>query len=268
MKKKNLVLLMAAAVFTATTILVGCNKAVEDNVKSGDPLFEGVTDASQSQGEENKEASEGEADVQEETTETTETPSDAQEATDATEEVTQPDPETPATAPAEEIIVPADADDSTVLSEAQKLFEMACETEWNFHVGCPYKLDSTQYVTNNFGWEFYLVTDSGINSVADVEQDYYKVFSESYGSDLSELYMEKNGRVYALDGARGGDIYYTGSKVTEIKSRTDGEIFFTVENYYSGNDFTGEGAYTEKTEFSAVITEDGAWRAGEFTLPY
>ncbi len=267
MKKKNIVLLMAAAVFTATTILVGCNKAVEDNISSGDPLFEGVTDASQSEGEDNTEAPEGETDVQD-STESTEAPTDSEESTEATEEVTQPDPEAPATEPAEEIIVPADADDNTVLTEAQKLFEMACETDWKFHVGCPYKLDTAQYITNNFGWEFYLVTDSGINSIADVEQDYYKVFSSSYGSDLSELYMEKNGRVYALDGARGGDIYYTGSKVTEIKSRTDTEIFFTVENYYSGNDFTGEGAYTEKTEFSAVIGDDGAWRAGEFTLPY
>ncbi|MBR6792253.1 MAG: hypothetical protein IKM49_03925 [Ruminococcus sp.] len=267
MKKKNIIMLMAMAVFTATTILVGCNKAVEENVSSGDPLFEGVTEASQSQGEENTEATNAQ-DASEENTSATESTTEPEEATDATEEVTQPDPEAPATEPAEEIIVPADADDNTVLSEAQKLFEMACDTEWKFHVGCPYKLDPTQYVTNNFGWEFYLVTDSGINSVADVEQDYYKVFSESYGNDLSELYMEKNGRVYALDGARGGDIYYTGSKITEIKSRTDTEIFFTVENYYSGDDFTGEGAYTEKTEFSAVIGKDGAWRAGEFTLPY
>jgi len=102
MKKKNIIMLMAMAVFTATTILVGCNKAVEENVSSGDPLFEGVTEASQSQGEENTEATNAQ-DASEENTSATESTTEPEEATDATEEVTQPDPEAPAT-PSQTII--------------------------------------------------------------------------------------------------------------------------------------------------------------------
>ena len=53
---------------------------------------------------------------------------------------------------------------------------------------------------------------------------------------------------------------------TEVPS--ENEIFFTVENYYSGDDFSGEGNITKSAVFSAVISPDGSWRAGKFSLTY
>lgn len=201
-----------------------------------------------------------------------------QDEADGGEEATEENTVEEATLPAEEIptdengavvIGPgAELTDEELIAAAQQFYGNACRVNWNYHVGCPYSLDYESSIQNDLGWEYFLVTSEGINSLADVEADYFKVFSEKYGSDLSELYMEKDGRVYAFDGARGMDIYYKGSQITSIKNKTEGELFFEVEHTYSGSDFGGEGEYTETGYFSVVISEDGSWRAGQFTLPY
>ena len=159
------------------------------------------------------------------------------------------------------------ADDKTLIAAAQALFESACRTEMQFSVGCPFETDSDDYIENSLSWRFYRVTDSRISSIDDVLNEYHKVFSDSHPNEISSTYMEKDGAVYALCGNRGSDIYYSSSKVTGIKSRTDNEIVFTVENYYDGSDFGGD-AYTKTDEFSAVIGSDNVWKAGIFTLPY
>lgn len=161
-----------------------------------------------------------------------------------------------------------ETDDDQLIAKAQDFFETACRTNWDFHVGCPYNLDYGTIIENSLGWQFYLVTDEEINSLADIEADYCKVFSDSYPNDLSEIFIEQDGRVYALDGERGSNIFYTGSVITAVTNQTDTEIFFTVENSYSADDYTGGGPYTETADFSVVIEEDGSWRAGVFTLPY
>lgn len=158
-------------------------------------------------------------------------------------------------------------DDRILISAAQALFESACRTQWKFTVGCPYDIDINDYVENNFGWQFYKITDSSIHSFSDVENDYFKVFSDRYPHELSELYIENNGAVYALSGQRGSDYFYSMSKVTDIGEQNGNEIFFTVENYYDGSDFSPE-AYSQTEEFSVVIGDDGVWRAGKFRLPY
>ncbi len=161
-----------------------------------------------------------------------------------------------------------DADDRTLISAAQALFESACRTSWNFTVGCPFETDNDFIETGAFNWRYYHISDSSIKSIDDVKNAYHKVFSEKYdNADIASLYVEQDGRVYALSGERGADIYYTASKITGIKSRTDDEIVFSVDNFYDGSDY-GEGAHTETDEFSVVIGSDNVWKAGKFTLPY
>lgn len=158
--------------------------------------------------------------------------------------------------------------DATLMAAAQSLYESACQTEWKYTVGCPYETNTEDYIENDFQWRFYRITDSNIKSFADLENDYYKVFSKKYPNQLNELFIESNGAVYALDAARGMDIFYENSTITEIKSKTDDEIFFTVENHYSGTDTDVNTPATKTDTFSVVIESDGAWRAGEFNLPY
>lgn len=160
-----------------------------------------------------------------------------------------------------------DATNAQLIKAGQTMFETACEYDWKFHVGCPYPLDYQTYVENDLGWQFFLVTDPNIKSLADVEADYFHVFSESNGSDLDELYVEKNGRLYALDGARGTDVFYESSVITSVKERTVGKVVFTVENNYSGDDF-GDTPHTETDEFIVEIDDSGSWKVTKFALPY
>lgn len=157
--------------------------------------------------------------------------------------------------------------DRTLIAAAQSLFDSACRIEFSYTVGCPYSYDSEKTITGNFDWQYYFVTDPAITSVSDVLADYHKVFSQNHDdSDVRALYLDGDDGVYALCGGRGSDIYYAGSKITTVNSRSDSEITFTVENYYDGTDW-GDPAYTETDTFSMVL-EDGAWRADQFVLPY
>ena len=159
------------------------------------------------------------------------------------------------------------ADDRTLIAAAQALFESACNTQMSFTVGCPFDVDYNDIAQNDMGWSFYRITDSKIKSFSDMEKEYFKVFSSRYPcAELSKLYLEKDGSLYALCGNRGGNIFYSSSKVTEIKSKSDDEIVFSVDNFYDGSDY-GDESYTETDDFSVVI-ENGVWKAGQFVLPY
>ena len=158
-------------------------------------------------------------------------------------------------------------DDRLLMAAGQALFDSACKTEWQFHFGCPYTTDPNNYITNDFGWRYMLITTPGITSLSDVLADYYKVFSDRYPAELDE-YIEKDGAVYALAPARGGNVFYSASKITAIQSRTEDEIVFTVVNYYDGSDIDGSAPYTETDSFIAVISPDGTWKAGKIRLPY
>lgn len=270
MKKVKAMLIISALILTSAAVFSGCS-ANKNSENSSAAETSAVT-------AEESGASESNSSEVQETQPDPLAPTEPAETTAATAAAAS-ETETSAAEPAEKkyetdengAVIFTDsvsASDSVLILAGQALFEAACKTNWDFHVGCPYELDYNTTVNNEYGWEFYLVTSEGISSIADVEADYFKVFSESCGSDLSEIYMESGGRVYALSGERGQNIYYTGSAVTAVESRTENEIFFTVENYYSGDDFSGEGNITKSDVFSAVISSDGSWRAGKFSLPY
>ena len=161
-------------------------------------------------------------------------------------------------------------DEQTLISAGKALFESACQTEWNFTVGCPYSIDEKNSVNaGEYGWTYYRITDSNIHSLADIERDYYNVFSDRYPhEDLKMLYVESNGNVYAMNGKREMNAYYSMSRITGIVSRTSDEIVFNVENQFEGNDLEPDKPYSENDTFSVVISPDGKWKAGQFRLPY
>lgn len=158
-------------------------------------------------------------------------------------------------------------EDDVLIAAAKELYGRACETEWKFTVGSPYELDHSKSVQNSLGWNFYLITDSRINSLDDVRADYHQVFSEQYMDAIDETFMEDGGRTYCFDGSRGADIFYEETNITGIVSKSESEIVFSVENRYSDDGFGG-GAYSSAEEFTAVIDSDGIWRVMKFRLPY
>ncbi len=249
---RRIMALFAAALMLSAT---ACSNK-KDKEKGGSPVSPAVTDAA---GEENSE-------ITTKAEESAESVASTTVAEDSKETVTTAEKPADFTFPEDDPEFEEKLDDE-VIAAAQLLFETACETEWKFTVGSPYSLDTSQYVTNEYDWQYYLVTDEGINSLDDVRADFHRVFSEEYDDTLDELYIEKGGRVYCLNGARGSDIFYEGSEITEITGRSDGEIRFKVVSSYNGASFGGE-AYTEETEFVIIRESDGAWRVSEFKLPY
>lgn len=157
--------------------------------------------------------------------------------------------------------------DEELIIKASEFFETACQIEWKYTVGSPYELDMSQTVKNMYGWDSYLVTTEGINSLADVRADYHKIFAEDYPDTLDELYTESDGRVYCLSGGRGSNIFYDNSVITSVNGRSENEISFTVTNYYNSDDFGGE-AYTVEDEFVISVDSSGEWRVLKFRLPY
>lgn len=266
MKLKITALFLSAVVFTTVTALVGCNNKndnssnlldqSQESATQFDPLAPAETE-SQTESSESISATEAE-------TVTTEPPITQK------EQLTTESNEAPVIDENGAVILEIDdtVDDVALIASAQILYESAGGTQWDFSVGCPYEIDYNSYIENEFDWKFYLIVSDEIKSIADVENDYYKVFSSNYGNPLDELYKEKDGRVYALAGQRGSDIYYTGSKVTGITRRTENEIFFSVENYYSGSDYSNFEPVTKTEEFSAVIDKDGNWRVGVYKMPF
>ncbi|MDE5946566.1 MAG: hypothetical protein K2G63_04575 [Oscillospiraceae bacterium] len=163
--------------------------------------------------------------------------------------------------------VETDTSEEDLIKAGQEIYINACETNFRYHVGCPYNVDYSDSVENKYGWKYYLVTDSGYTTISDIEKDYYKIFAEEYGNDLSELYIEQDGKLYAFDGARDKNVFYEKSEVTGIIEQTEDKIVFNVENYYTGNDMSPDTPVTETEQFTVVI-HNGEWRIGDFYLPY
>ncbi len=159
-----------------------------------------------------------------------------------------------------------DQSEATLIAAAQLLYDSAHQTALRFSIGCPYSIDQNNCIEGSYGWQYYLVTQEGINSVADVKADYHKVFSDKYPDDINLTYWDGDGGVYCLCGQRGTNIEYVKSEVVSYDGKTDDELFFTVCDYYDASAW-GDGPYTENRTFSAVIDPDGTWRAGTFTLP-
>ena len=158
--------------------------------------------------------------------------------------------------------------DDELKAAAQSLYESACKTEWSYTVGSPYAINYDESIENDLGWKYYMIVTDGINSIEDVERDYYKVFSHKYPNALSETFMESGGHVYALNGSRGTNIFYLNSEITSIDSKGDDEIIFTVTSYYDGSPYDDSEYYEDSAEFSMVRDDDGTWKAGKFRLPY
>ncbi len=242
----------AAAVLAAVLVaFTGCGEKKQtgsapesDNI----PVTENVQDNVENPTEETTSAVE----------EVTETTTDAKEP--ATEKTTEKSGVQEDPTAAEEL------SDQEILEIAEGLYQTACETEWSFTVGSPFALDTSSFVENDINWQFFLVTEEGVSSMEDVYREYHKVFAEEYDDHLDELFIEKNGRVYCLNGTRGSDIFYSRSEITEIREKTDDRVVMTVTDHYDGTDL-GEEPYSADRDFAMVNTGDG-WRVSEFTLPY
>lgn len=158
-------------------------------------------------------------------------------------------------------------DDEQLLTLAQSLHTIACEMYWNYYYGSPYSVDYSNYIEDSVGTMYFLIDDENINSLEDVQNDWYEIFSKrNLVTDFDGHYIEQDGKVYINEASKGADVYYTNTEISEISSRTEDEIYFNAVSHYT--DPADNTIQEDQTYKFSIVLEDGSYHVGEFTLPY
>lgn len=163
-----------------------------------------------------------------------------------------------------------------LVSAADNLFKQTCSAVFNFSTGARYEIDNKSQYKN---LSYFRVKDPKIKTMADVLADFHSIFADNYVTRYSATgdvfdalggyVSDENGIVYGLGGARGSDVTYQYSKITDIKSMTGNSVTFNVLSHYDSTFLGKEGKVTDvNSDFKLVIQADGALRVTEFTMPY
>jgi hypothetical protein len=165
------------------------------------------------------------------------------------------------------------SDDAEILERARALYKDAIVRYKEYtEAGVPpgMEMDWGNAPNEWIGNMIYYVLP-GVSSKDEIVEMFLSEFSERYhANDLDGdfPYLERDGKVYTTSANKGNNISYRDTELTEIKRKTDDEIFFTVINYYGDNGIDTSAPWTEQTEFSVVIQPDGSWKVGKLTIPY
>lgn len=111
------------------------------------------------------------------------------------------------------------------------------------------------------GDDFQKLSPAGL-TIEDLQKDFYTYFSKTVKGYFENLFREKDGFLWHVTGW-GDAIWLDRYEVTRVKSHTDDEIIFVVEEYIDPNFYE---FYPEKVypfEFR-IVKEDGNWL---FTIP-
>lgn len=224
------------------------------SVKSEENVSESVTEAvRQTQGgSENEPAETKEIPEVQETMPIEDTPVPVITTAAATAPVVYPEE----TAPAEVVHGAEGRTAEEWIALGQEMYQSAMELSFRYLCSgsaFPFDLENLEIIDRT-----YFLTTCG--SFADATMPYYDVFSREYhGSDFDGILLEQDGRLYAARAARGMDITYLSSEVTELVSVSSEEVVFSVYTEYEDREETG--TFT-------LVPEDGFWKVGEFVLPY
>ncbi len=170
--------------------------------------------------------------------------------------VTEPYVETVETEPAEGIYGAEGRTEAEWLTLGQELYMEGCELAFRYLcTGSEFPFDraNLEIIDRTYFLTIY-------TSFEEATAPYYELFSKSmHGNDFEGLLLEQNGRLYAARAARGMDVTYLSSQVTELVSVANTEVRYRVSVEYEDS--------TAVYDFT-LVPEDGFWKIGEFTLPY
>jgi hypothetical protein len=170
--------------------------------------------------------------------------------------VTEPYIETIETEPAEGIFGAEGRTEAEWLTLGQELYMEGCELAFRYLCTgseFPFDRENLEIIDRTYFLTIY-------TSFEEATVPYYELFSKSmHENDFEGLLLEQDGRLYAARAARGMDVTYLSSQVSELVSVTNTEVRYRVTAEYEES--------TAVYDFT-LVPEDGFWKIGEFTLPY
>lgn len=160
------------------------------------------------------------------------------------------------TAPAEGIYGAEGRTEEEWMVLGQDLYRQAMETAFRYLCsGSAFPIDTEHMEI--IDRTYFLTT---CPSFEEATAPYYEIFSKAYhAGDFDGILLEQDGKLYTTRGARGMDISYLSSEITELVSVSEDAVVFTVSSQYEDSETTAE---------FTLVPEDGLWKVGEFTLPY
>lgn len=162
-------------------------------------------------------------------------------------------------------------------TEQQQLMSYTYSIVQGLALGTPFEYVEDDNMTIN-GAFYSRIKSSEITTVQDVKQYFEQYLTDNYinnNIDMNE-FIEQNGYVYGLNGAKGGNITYLGHTFV-LDSQTDDRIEFHAEAYYQVTDsdiYSGDYFYNQEPtvpyevkdcKYVLVKTDDG-WRFDEFSI--
>ncbi|MCD7801251.1 MAG: hypothetical protein LUG94_08625 [Ruminococcus sp.] len=145
-------------------------------------------------------------------------------------------------------------------SIAQELYTNACEKYQNVLVDCYYGVDFGDYIVDESGTKYFLVTDEYYNSLETIFQDWHTVFSSSLDDLVNSKYFEYNGSLYGYTAIEQKNTNYNSTDL-EYYSNDDNKVTFKATCNYS----SGEKIFNFSIEYSS---SEKVWRVSKFTMPY
>jgi len=147
------------------------------------------------------------------------------------------------------------------VAQAQQIYDTACQTYYTYRCTS----DCFTYDNSDTTEDGY-VRITSCDSIEAAEAEYYSVFAQSgHESDFDGMFQMVDDKLYGRLGDRGADISYVSAKVTALTASTDSTLTFSVTASYEEPD---SGDTSEQTDTFTLVMERGAWRVGQFTMPY
>lgn len=161
-------------------------------------------------------------------------------------------------------------------AEQQKLYRAAEYAYSRITVSTGFSPDAAKMYDAGDGWVYYL--DNGFKTYAELESYLLQIFTAPIvdmllRSDPHPPYIEHDGKLYCLDGARGTNIFYVNSTFEKGSADANKIDFYIVGHFSNGTvpseDGTSDGSHLTEEKFPITMEKTaGGWRFSSFTLPY
>lgn len=143
---------------------------------------------------------------------------------------------------------------------AEDLYNQACEKYRYVLIDGSYGFDLYNYVVEQSGKRYYLVTNPYYPTIENVLEDWHTVFTEDFDDLVYSSYITVDNTLYGYTAIQQKNTNYKSTNLTYYHKEKNVLTFKATCNYSSGD---------KVFEFSIQYFPDSKdWRVSKFTMPY